>query len=73
SIGRVEVLAGAAFLRALLEPGQYPQVAEIGPAIFARTVEFGQSRYIGAIIGSPFCRALLSLGRVSEAIETCER
>ncbi|MBY5761758.1 AAA family ATPase [Rhizobium leguminosarum] len=73
SIGRVEVLAGAALLRALLETGKYPQVTEIGPAIFARTVEFGQARYIGAIIGSPLCRALLALGRVSEAIETCER
>ncbi|EJC83623.1 transcriptional regulator, luxR family [Rhizobium leguminosarum bv. trifolii WSM2297] len=73
SIGRVEVLAGAALLQALLEKGDYAQVIEVGPAIFARTVELGQARYIGAIVGSPLCRALLAVGRVSEAIETCER
>ncbi|MGV4797292.1 AAA family ATPase [Rhizobium sp. F40D2] len=73
SIGRVEVLAGAALLHALLETGDYAQIIDIGPAIFARTVEFGQARYIGAIVGSPLCRALLAVGRVSEAIETCER
>ncbi|TBZ53432.1 helix-turn-helix transcriptional regulator [Rhizobium leguminosarum] len=73
AIGRVEVLAGAALLQALLETGKYAQLIEVGPAIFARTVEFGQARYIGAIVGSPLCRALLALGRVSEAIETCER
>ncbi|MBB3647597.1 ATP/maltotriose-dependent transcriptional regulator MalT [Rhizobium sp. BK619] len=73
SIGRVEVLAGAALLQALLETGDYAQIIDIGPAIFARTVEFGQARYIGAIVGSPLCRALLAVGRVSEAVETCER
>ena len=73
AIGRVEVLAGAALLQALLETGKYAQLIEVGPAIFARTVEFGQARYIGAIVGSPLCRALLALGRVCEAIETCER
>ncbi|EJC72379.1 transcriptional regulator, luxR family [Rhizobium leguminosarum bv. trifolii WSM2012] len=73
SIGRVEVLAGAALLQALLETGAHAEVIEVGPAIFARTVEFGQARYIGAIVGSPLCRALLAVGRVSEAIETCER
>ncbi|RFB88384.1 LuxR family transcriptional regulator [Rhizobium leguminosarum bv. trifolii] len=73
SIGRVEVLAGAALLQALLETGDYAQIIETGPAIFARTVEFGQARYIGAIVGSPLCRALLAVGRISEAIETCER
>ncbi|MBP2448242.1 hypothetical protein JOH51_005750 [Rhizobium leguminosarum] len=41
SIGRVEVLAGAALLQALLEIGDYAQIIEVGPAIFARTVEFG--------------------------------
>ncbi|WHO75538.1 AAA family ATPase [Rhizobium sp. BT03] len=73
SIGRVEVLAGAALLQALLETGDYAEIIDIGPAIFARTVEFGQARYIGAIVGSPLCCALLAVGRVSEAIETCER
>ncbi|MGO7852363.1 hypothetical protein ACC671_35775, partial [Rhizobium ruizarguesonis] len=63
-------LAGAALLQALFETGKYVQVIEVGPAIFARTVEFGQARYIGAIVGSPLGRALLALGRVSEAIET---
>jgi DNA-binding CsgD family transcriptional regulator len=73
SIGRVEVLAGAALLQALRDRGDYAQVIEIGPAILARTVEFGQARYIGAIVGSPLCSAFLAMGRVSEAIETCER
>ncbi|MBX5199945.1 AAA family ATPase [Rhizobium sp. NZLR1] len=73
SIGRVEVLAGASLLQALFATGKYAEVIEVGPAIFARTVEFGQARYIGAIVGSPLCRALLAVGRVSEAIETCER
>ncbi|ULJ76265.1 helix-turn-helix transcriptional regulator [Rhizobium gallicum] len=73
SIGRVEVLAGAALLQALLDTGKYAQVIEVGPAIFARTVEFGQARYIGAMMASPLCRAYLAMGRVSEAIETCER
>lgn len=73
SIGRVEVLAGAALLQALLETGNYASILEIGPAIFERTVELGQARYIGAIVGSPLCRAYLALGRVSAAAETCER
>ncbi|MCZ7935893.1 AAA family ATPase [Agrobacterium leguminum] len=73
SIGRVEVLAGAALLQALLDRGDYAQVIEVGPPIFARTVEFGQARYIGAIVGSPLCRAFLAIGRVSEANEICER
>jgi ATP/maltotriose-dependent transcriptional regulator MalT len=72
-IGRVEVLAGAALLQALLDAGEYARIVEIGPAIFARTVELGQARYIGAIVGSPLCRALLATGRVSEAVEICDR
>nr|WP_298098218.1 AAA family ATPase [uncultured Shinella sp.] len=72
-IGRVEVLAGAALLQALLETGAYARIIDAGPAIFERTVEYGQARYIGAIVGSPLCRAFLAVGRVSEAIETCER
>ncbi|MBB4480672.1 helix-turn-helix transcriptional regulator [Rhizobium etli] len=73
STGRVEVLAGAALLQALLDAGEYSQIIDIGPAIFARTVELGQARYIGALVGAPLCRAYLDLGRVSEATETCER
>ncbi|NNH81582.1 AAA family ATPase [Rhizobium laguerreae] len=73
SMGRVEILAGAALLQALLDAGEYGQIIEIGPAIFARTIELGQARYIGALVGSPLCRAFLVLGRVSEATETCER
>ncbi|WP_429819034.1 helix-turn-helix transcriptional regulator [Ensifer sp. B1-9] len=73
SIGRVEVLAGAALLQALLETGKYADILEIGPAIFERMAELGQARYTGATVGSPLCRAFLALGRISESVETCER
>lgn len=71
--GRLEVLASAGLLQTLLDAGEYARAIEIGPAIFRRTVELGQARYMGATIGAPLCRSLLALGRIADAAETCER
>ncbi len=71
--GRLEVLGSAGLLQALYEAGEYTLAIDAGQTLFARTVELGQARYMGVAVGSPLCRSFLVTGRITKAVEICEK
>ena len=70
--GRLEIIAYAALQEVLERRGEHARAVEAGTQAAVRTRRVGQARYMGATVAHHLARALVSVGRWDEALETLD-
>jgi len=70
--GWIEAFAYVGLIQALEGRGEHAQAIEAGRIALNRTLQIGQTRYVGATIAQCLAKSLTSAGRWDQALETVE-